>query len=155
MAIPHLPGLVPLFDRLLAGEDALLTTDGGILALRESVRRDLEALLNTRRPRLSWPATMTELDGSILAYGIGDIAGRHFESVAERSTFCTEVAAAIARFDTRLKAVAVRLTEKSPGLGFGLVIEAVLETGQLALALTFGTKLDPSLQRMSVEEVPS
>lgn len=155
MAISQLPSLVPLFVRIVAGEDALPTTGAGILALRESVRRDLESLLNTRRPRLSWPATMTELDGSILAYGIGDIAGRHFESAAERSAFCTEVAATIARFDTRLTAVAVRLTEKSPGLGFGLVIEAVLDTGQLPLALTFGTKLDPSLQRMSVEEILS
>jgi type VI secretion system protein ImpF len=155
MAISQLPSLVPLFVRLVAGEDALPTTGAGILALRESVRRDLEALLNTRRPPLSWPVALKELDGSILAYGIGDIAGRHFEAAAERSAFCTEVASAIARFDSRLKAVSVRLTEESPGRGFGLVIEAVLDTDQLPLALTFGTKLDPALQRMSVEEILS
>jgi hypothetical protein len=51
--------------------------------------------------------------------------------------------------------VSVRLTEESPGRGFGLVIEAVLDTDQLPLALTFGTKLDPALQRMSVEEILS
>jgi type VI secretion system protein ImpF len=155
MAIPHLPVLVPLLDRLLAGEGTLLATDGGVLALRENVRRDLEALLNTRRPSLSWPATMTELDGSILAYGIGDIAGRHFESVVERNAFCAEVSTAIARFDPRLKAVTVRLAEEAPGRGFGLVIEAILEAEPLVLPITFGTKLDPALRRMSVEEVVS
>lgn len=147
--------LLPLLDRLLEGDDPSAQAGDGLAALRENIRRDMEALLNTRRPPLSWPATMTELDGSILAYGIGDVAGRHFESAAEREAFCTEVASAIRRFDPRLRSVSVRLAEQTRGRGVGLRIEAVVDAEPLPLALTFATQLDPALRRLSVEELSS
>jgi type VI secretion system protein ImpF len=64
-----------LLDRLIDEEpdklrDPPLSSTESIAALRRSVRRDLEALLNTRRRWRSWPETYTELGVSPLGYGI-------------------------------------------------------------------------------------
>lgn len=155
MSASHPLILQSLLGRLVDGEDTPAQAGDGLAALREDIRRDMEALLNTRRPHLSWPATMTELDGSILAYGIGDVAGRHFESTMEREAFCAEVALSIRRFDPRLRSVSVKLSEEARGRGVGLRIEAVVDADPVPLSLTFATQLDPALRRLSVEELPS
>src|SRR3954470_18006227 len=70
--------LVPsVLDRLL--DDAPETTTEPARSraqllrdLKQSVRRDLEDLLNTRRRHLDLPPGLAELDHSPLAYGIPD-----------------------------------------------------------------------------------
>ena len=53
-------------------------------ALRNSVRRDLEALLNARRRWRSWPAHMTQLATSPIGYGIPDFASGAFNDARRR-----------------------------------------------------------------------
>ena len=43
--------------------------------LKQSIRRDLENLLNTRQRCRSWPENFDELTVSLVSYGIPDMAG--------------------------------------------------------------------------------
>ncbi len=73
--------LPSLLDRLSGNIDS---RNGDDLAqstaqLRQSVRRDVEKLLNTRWRCLHWPPDLTELDDSLVNYGIPDFSGAAFE----------------------------------------------------------------------------
>lgn len=48
--------------------------------LIDSVHRDLEKLLNTRWRVVSWPPSLTELEHSLVNYGIPDFAGVNMSS---------------------------------------------------------------------------
>ena len=55
--------------------------------LKQSVRRDLENLLNTRWRCVSWPPNLDELELSLVNYGIPDFTGVNMGSPAERDRF--------------------------------------------------------------------
>ena len=58
---------------LYANADETLIRQADLQALQESVRRDLEALLNTRVPITAISADFREAKTSILAYGVKDL----------------------------------------------------------------------------------
>ena len=73
----------PLLDRLLDDapdreHDVSMSATDSMMALRNSVRRDLEALLNARRRWRSWPAHLGQLATSPIGYGIPDFASGAF-----------------------------------------------------------------------------
>jgi type VI secretion system protein ImpF len=75
------------------------------LSLREyhaSVRRDLEALLNARRPRAPVPPGLPAVRDSMFAYGLPDYASGAFNAAEQREALCREIAATIKRFEPRL-----------------------------------------------------
>ena len=77
--------MLPLLDRLIdnapeRATDQPLSAAEAMLVLTNSVRRDLEMLLNARRRFHSWPAAMRELDTSPLNYGIPDCTAGTFQS---------------------------------------------------------------------------
>ena len=78
-----------LLDRLIddapdQGHDPALSAGDTVLALRNAVRRDLEALLNARRRWRSWPAYMKQLATSPIGYGIPDFASGAFGDAQRR-----------------------------------------------------------------------
>ena len=58
--------------------------------VKQSLQRDLENLLNTRRRATGWPADLTELVLSLANYGIPDIAGADLGSAENREQFAQE-----------------------------------------------------------------
>ena len=85
--------------------DRLSEDRGGDLpsaALREGLRRDLEAMLNSRRHLLSWPAALTELDRSLLDYGLDDLANESLNSSDFRARFIDEVERQLRRLEPRI-----------------------------------------------------
>src|ERR1700722_588495 len=86
--------LVPsVLDRLLDDEPTVSREPprGRHQALRElkqAVRRDLENLLNTRQSFLSGAPALTELNQSLLNYGLADVTGTNLGSAREREDFC-------------------------------------------------------------------
>lgn len=78
-----------------------------------TVRRDLEDLLNTRRPSDAqlgidrWP----EVASSVIAYGVPDMSDFRFLQSAGQAEVCRLVAHAIELFEPRLRDVEVRLRD--------------------------------------------
>jgi type VI secretion system protein ImpF len=77
-------------------------SDGGIATQRESLRRDIEAMLNSRRHLLSWPTWFEELDRSLLAYGLDDLTNESLISADFRARFVEEAEKQLRRLEPRL-----------------------------------------------------
>lgn len=79
--------------------------------LKQSVRRDLECLLNTRICLYPIPDDMTELKKSILNYGIPDFTSLTMGNRDNREFLRQLVEETIRRFETRFKSVRVEIAE--------------------------------------------
>jgi type VI secretion system protein ImpF len=140
----------PLLDRLIDDSperehDAAMSAADSMLALRNSVRRDLEALLNARRRWRSWPAQMTQLATSPIGYGIPDFASGAFSDARRREELRQEIEATIRRFEPRFLSVRVNLIDAQDRLDttLRLRIEAVLHAEPAPESVTFDTLVDP------------
>jgi|SRR5947207_9735445 len=108
--------------------------------LKESVRRDLELLLNTRCPL---PAhRIPPRDGSVVDYGIPDFTALSPARFEDRGKLAEAMVRAINAFEPRLAEVQVRLdpvagNEKS----LAATIEAKLMVGRVAEPVSFATLL--------------
>jgi type VI secretion system protein ImpF len=135
-----------LLDRLIDDpeRDMALSAADSMVALRNSVRRDLEALLNARRRWRSWPAHMTQLATSPIGYGIPDFASGAFSDARRREELRLEIEATIRRFEPRFLSVRVLLTEDEQRVdaSLRLRIEAVLHAEPAPEQVTFDTIVD-------------
>jgi type VI secretion system protein ImpF len=131
-----------LLDRLMDQGDG----DRGLSlrALHASVRRDLEALLNARRPWASVPDRFAGLRGSILGYGLPDFAAGAFNVAAQRESLCREIAATIRRFEPRLSQVSVKLMDRADNMEpiLRIRIDALLRAEGADEPVGFDTLLD-------------
>ena len=147
----------PLLDRLIddapdqARDPAISVTDS-MIALRTSVRRDLEALLNARRRWRSWSPEMTELAASPIGYGIPDFASGAFNDAGRREELRLEIEATIRRFEPRFLSVRVHLVEAKDRLEttLRLRIDAVLHAEPAPEQVTFDTLVDPTTDDIMV-----
>jgi type VI secretion system protein ImpF len=126
------------------------------LSLRElhaAVRRDLEALLNARRPWASLPDRFAALRASILGYGLPDFAAGAFNAAAQRELLCKEIAATIRRFEPRLTQVVVRLRDRPDQMEpvLRIRIEALLAAEGADEPVGFDTLLDATTTDMLVQ----
>jgi type VI secretion system protein ImpF len=79
-----------------------------------SLRRDLEALLNTRRGPDTTPEEFEELQRSVLHYGLPDIAEVSQDSADAHARLLRQVKDAIAAFEPRLTQVRVERVPPPP-----------------------------------------
>ncbi len=79
--------------------------------LKQSVRRDLENLLNTRICVYPVPEDLPELKTSVVNYGIPDFTGAAMGSKEKREMLRETVEDAIRRFETRFKTVRVEIAD--------------------------------------------
>lgn len=141
----------PLLDRLIDDapdreRDAAMSAADTMAVLRNSVRRDLEALLNARRRWRSWPARMTQLTTSPLGYGIPDFASGAFNDARQREALRVQIEDTIRRFEPRFLSVRVHLIDAKERLEttLRLRIEAVLQAEPAPESVTFDTLVDPT-----------
>ncbi len=141
----------PLLDRLIDDapdqqRDPAVSATDSMIALRNSVRRDLEALLNARRRWRSWPAHMTQLATSPVGYGIPDFASGAFSDERRREELRVEIEATIRRFEPRFLSVRVQLIDMPDQLEttLRLRIEALLHAEPAPESVTFDTLVDPT-----------
>ena len=113
-------------------------------ALRRSVRRDLETLLNSRRRWRSWPVELRELDLSVLSYGIPDCTAGTFHDKRQREVLRAEVEDTLRRFEPRFARVRVSLVESKNTLEatLRLQIDALLHADPAPEAISFETVVD-------------
>jgi type VI secretion system protein ImpF len=113
---PDQPLLPSVLDRLIDHEpDVRREAPRGrnqlLRDLRQSVRRDLENLLNTRLRCVPWPAELKELKRSLVNYGIPDLTGASLGSPKEREDFRRTIQTVLSLFERRLKKLSVRLVD--------------------------------------------
>jgi type VI secretion system protein ImpF len=122
-----------------------------LIDLRNAVRRDLEALLNSHHCCQSPPAALPELRRSLFDYGIADFLTTNAAATSAREQFRASVEDAIRRFEPRFKMVRVTLLEETPAdrtLRFH--IEALMYAEPAPERVSFDSLLDPSSQSFSV-----
>jgi type VI secretion system protein ImpF len=146
---PTRPFEAPLFDRLMDAEperehDRPSSPAESLALLRRSVHRDVEALLNARRPWRSLPSGLDALRVSPVQYGMPDFTAGAFNERRQRERLCSEIEETIRRFEPRLEQVQVRLTHEVSLLHptLQLRIDAVLLAHLTADPIVFDTTID-------------
>jgi type VI secretion system protein ImpF len=150
-----------VLDRLIDTEPGLAadpppTLAASVRQLKVNLRRDLEWLLNTRRPPLAIPEDFEETRRSILTYGLPDITSMSRDSMATRNALLREVEEAIAHFEPRLADVRVQLVEtEGPNAVRELrfVVEALLKMDPNPEQVVFDTVLELASGDYSVKGV--
>ena len=121
--------------------------------MSKHLQRDLENLLNTRCRCGSFPKELTELETSLVNYGIPDFTGAGLASAAGRAEFLGMVQSCIERFEPRLRNVRVSLLQhdKEPlDRVLRFRIDAVVSTEEDAEAVAFLSTMEPSSGRLRV-----
>jgi type VI secretion system protein ImpF len=147
--------LAPVLDRLL-GHGADINQPHQILRqLRESVRRDLEFLFNTRLRCISPQEDAKHLQNSLLNYGLPDMATVNLTSADSRKDFCRVIERTILKNDPRIKSVNVKNDDKidneDPNIRFR--VEAILHTNPAPELIVFDSALNPISQTVNVSEI--
>lgn len=138
-----------LFDDLPVGAARWRLT---LEQLKDSVARDLEALLNTRGLVDSdvWEG-FPLATRSVAGFGLGDFAGRSLASIHDRRHICTSIAAAIEAHEPRLRDVRVELElHRKTVNSLYFSINAVLYVRPVNEAVAFDAFLQPTSLQYSV-----
>ncbi|NRR30318.1 type VI secretion system baseplate subunit TssE [Oxalobacteraceae bacterium] len=143
-------GFIPgLFDRLM---DEPVRSSGGTVVrlsieeLKDSVARDLEALLNTRTviPE-GLLKRYPECGSSIVTYGLNDFAGLSLSSTDDRAYICRCLERAIARHEPRLREVVASLEVREGSINrLNFAITALLVVSSAQEPVNFDAILQPS-----------
>jgi type VI secretion system protein ImpF len=146
-----------LMDRLSGDESAqpARTAVQSLRDLKQSVRRDLENLLNTRWRCTSFPPDLKMIEASLVNYGIPDFSGADLGNVETREAFCRVLEKSIATFEPRFLKVSVRLADAlQPGdrtLRFR--IDAVLRAEPSPEPVRFDSSVEPGTAAFVIGKV--
>jgi len=153
---PTTPPQLALFDRLLQGDNIETdrSADSALRELRDSVRRDLEILFNTRPLHRPLDPSLEELRKSIVTFGLPSLQGQHLGSFAQKEQFRQYLEDLILRSETRFKELTVELVQQDGSLEriLRLQIQAVLETDSVSEVVVFDTTVDPITGGFVVQE---
>ena len=145
-----LPLIPSVLDRLLDDRpeerrEAPKTRTQVLRELKQSVRRDLENLLNTRRRATGWPADLKELECSLASYGLPDITGADLEAAQNRGQFLRALEDVIRRFEPRFLYVNVKMLEEPNSVDRVLRfrIDAMLRVEPAPEPVAFDSSLQP------------
>ena len=123
-----------------------------LLDLRNAIRRDLEALLNTHQCCRAPPPDMPELGRSLIDYGAPDFSTLNAGAAAARESFRRAIEDIIRRFEPRFKLVKVTLLDVASAADRTLRfrIEALMYAEPAPERISFDSLLDPASQIYSV-----
>lgn len=122
--------------------------------LKESVRRDLEALFNSRQCCIAPLEGFTFSQQALLNYGLPDAATLNLGSQKARQEFCRLVEDTVKRFEPRIRSV--KVTTKSgfdpedPSIRFR--VEATLFALSADELIVFDSALNPVTRSVTVAE---
>lgn len=139
-------------DRPDLSRDSVDRHNSGLTELRESVRRDLEQLLNTRHRALSAP--VGPLDLSLINYGLPDLQTINFVSAEGRIAFCHLLEQQILQYEPRFKSVRVTMLEREQAHDQTLRfrIEALMYADPAPEEIAFDTALEPITHAVNVQD---
>jgi type VI secretion system protein ImpF len=126
-----------------------------ISQMMDSVKRDLENLLNTRFRVSTWPPTLDELERSLVNYGVPDFAGVNMSSPADRQLFRQMVEEAIRIHEPRFLKVRVEIVDSRNRLDRTLRfrIDGLLRAFPDPAEVKFDSTLDPKSHQILVSSL--
>lgn len=121
--------------------------------LYEQIKENLQQLLNSRSLCLSWPEHLTELNQSVVNYGITDFMHSRYGSKAMRNELCDRIKQIINYFEPRLKQVKISLIDNNFELerALKLRIDAMIEISPSPVSASFETYFDVSSHNFEFE----
>lgn len=120
--IEYTDQIVPsLLDRLIdenpgVSRDAPKLRVQAMRELRRSVRRDIEALLNTRQTILDWSDDLDQIEYSMIDFGSPDFSSLSLTSDDAREKFRGVIEERIRKLEPRFKSVEVQLVANADPL---------------------------------------
>lgn len=152
-------GFTPgLFDRLMdvpvRGANSAIMSRMSVEDLKDSVARDLEALLNTRSAiSEELLKDFPECARSVVAYGLPDFAGRSLSSPDDRAHICACLEATIGRHEPRLRNVNVSLEERAGAINsLNFSITALIVVSSSEEPVNFDAQMQPSTLDYSINK---
>lgn len=149
-----------LLDRLIDDEPHNQTeNDQGhhqlLRQMRDSVRRDLETLLNTRYHIIAPPEEYAELEKSLLNYGLPDLATVNIIDKKMRDEFSNRLEKTLADFEPRFKSVRVSYVDNKDNTDRTLRfrIDAEIYADPLPETVVFDSVLESVTRTVSVKEI--
>jgi type VI secretion system protein ImpF len=150
-------GIMPLslFDRLIDDapderQDAPESADAAFERLKMGLRRDLEGLLNGKRPHAAWLSRNPELDGTIVGFGLPDLSTEDFGTASARERIRRMIATCIRTHEPRLDKVEVDVDGAPTSTGVRFRISAVLRIQHYEEQVTYDARLRPSDRAIAV-----
>ncbi len=146
-----------LLDRLLDDAPDILveaprSRQAMVREALESLRRDLEAVLNTRRCPTSPPAGLTRLRRSLLTFGVGDFIGANMTTREQRAVFAASLENAIRECEPRFRQLSVTVLDPREATErvLRLRIEAMVVLEESLMPVLFASSVNPATLRFSV-----
>lgn len=135
--------------------DAPVSRAESVRRLKNSLRRDIEWLLNTRRPLVEIPGSFPETNASVLAFGVPDVTSMSVDTPQDEKRLLSALESAISTFEPRLVDVRVRSLERPGGRVHTLhfQIEGMLLIEPAPEHISFDTFLEVSRGDYQVGEV--
>lgn len=136
----------PLFDRL-AGREAVPYGDPPCplrildrTELNESLQRELQRLLNTRRPEFK-SAALADMEPTVIEYGLPDYSAMYTQNPEDKKKLVNLIQSTIERFEPRLRDVKVEAailgnSEKSLLVKVAGTVQIGRETERMSFALS-------------------
>jgi type VI secretion system protein ImpF len=151
--------LIPsVLDRLLDDDPSTLSETPKsrtqvLRELKQSVRRDLENLLNTRIRFGLCPPDLVELEVSLASYGIPDLGGIDLGAAHDREGFRRALERVIGRFEPRFKRVRVEMlaTAEPRDRTLRFRIDAMLYAEPAPEPVVFDSSLQPATGNVEVK----
>lgn len=126
-----------------------------IRELRESVRRDLEFLLNTRRPCIPLPKRWQHLEDSVIGFGIPDYTGVNLDLDNEKERFAILIERIIMQNESRFKSVKITVIDDPSSIDrtFRFRIDGILKVEPAVKPVVFDSTLEPVSRSFKVKDV--
>ncbi len=146
-----------LLDRLIDNEPELsvevpLDENQRLRIMQFAIRRDLQNLLNTRYRVIAWPPELTELDDSLINYGIPDFTASSLNAAEDTEVLIKAIRVAIGFFEPRLADVQIERVEHDfVDRTFRFRIEAMLLIEEKKHHVQFDSTLESSTGQFAVQ----
>ncbi len=121
--------------------------------LQQAIRRDLEDLLNTRSRCTGWPPGCTELEYSLVNYGLPDFTAAGLNAASDPDILVEAIRRAIELFEPRLSSVQIRHVRDEYYFNrtFQFRIEATLVINEKKHQVLFDSVLESSTGQFNVK----
>ena len=145
-----------LFDRLIddnpdLAQEPFESPERVFARYKLGLRRDLEGLLNSKRPFSGWLTAHEDVADTIIGFGLPDLSTEDFGTPAVRERIRRMIANCIRTFETRLTKVEVDVDGAPTSSGVRFRITAVLAIAHMQETVTYDAKLRPSDRAIAVE----
>jgi type VI secretion system protein ImpF len=144
-----------LIDRLIDDDpqgsaDAHESEEDAVARYKVALRRDLENLLNTRRPWLPGVARYPGLDRTVIGYGIPDLSTEDMSVPAVRERVRRVIAQVIREHEPRLSEIDIEMDDGPTSRGMRLRIAAVLNIMQSEETVVYEASVRPGDRTIEV-----